>query len=290
MPRIKRRRLRGSITQNNTMDRSKSISRWPDWAKPVLVYGGAVLIISLLIGYGAWLWQSGWPERQSETLTRFFYQKTRDSGFAVRDVLVEGRYQTSSADILASLGVKTGSAIFAFDPTLAHSRLMQLPWIEKAVVERRLPDKIYIQLTERKPVARWQREKKISLIDANGKELPDSNQPDFAKLPLLVGADANNHASTFLTILQRYPLITLALKAAVRVGERRWDLHLLPKTVAKLPENNLDAALERLARLIQDQRFLERNIATIDLRMLPDRIIIEENTPTASTAGKEDKP
>ena len=63
-----------------------------------------------------------------------------------------------------------------------------------------------------------------------------------------------------------YPDVTDKMTAAVRVSERRWDMHLQPKIVAQLPENGLDRALKRLSDLITEQKILERDVAAIDLR------------------------
>ena len=56
------------------------------------------------------------------------------------------------------------------------------------------------------------------------------------------------------------------MTAAVRVGERRWDIHLQPKVVARMPEQNMDHALDLLSGLITEQKILERDITAIDLR------------------------
>jgi cell division protein FtsQ len=58
------------------------------------------------------------------------------------------------------------------------------------------------------------------------------------------------------------------------VGERRWDIHLQPKVVARLPEINMTRALSRLSDLIVDQKILERDIVAIDLRD-PSKLVIE---------------
>jgi cell division protein FtsQ len=73
------------------------------------------------------------------------------------------------------------------------------------------------------------------------------------------------------------------MTAAVRVSERRWDLHVQPRVIVKLPETNVDAALKRLSGLITDQKILERDIVGIDLRM-PDRYVIEPGTSAPANA------
>ena len=290
MPRLKRRRLRGSVTQNSFATRQAAHRDHASWLQPVMRLGLLMVAGCLVIGLVAWLFRTGWPERQMAALGQTAVNLTRGAGLAVRDVLVEGREQTRQDDVLAALQVKTGAPLLAFDPEAAQQRMLQLPWVAAAIIERRLPDTIYVRMTERVPLARWQRDGKIVLIDASGRELPGADLSQFAKLPLVVGTDAHRHAAEFLTLLQRHPLTALAMQAAVRVSERRWDLYLQPKVIVRLPEKNLSAALERLAGLIHDQHLLERSIAAVDLRMLPDRIIIEEATAATAEPKKGAKP
>ncbi len=92
-----------------------------------------------------------------------------------------------------------------------------------------------------------------------------------------------------LTALKDFPSIRQVLKAAVRVGERRWNLHLQPGMIARLPEDGMAAALKRLAYLIQEQKVLERNIVAIDLRQT-DRFFIEPGNPASVSITGESHP
>ena len=65
------------------------------------------------------------------------------------------------------------------------------------------------------------------------------------------------------------------VKAAVRVGGRRWNLRLKGGIDVRLPENNTAAAWTRLAKYEKSHQVLERNIRILDLR-IPDRLIVRE--------------
>jgi len=65
------------------------------------------------------------------------------------------------------------------------------------------------------------------------------------------------------------------VKAAVRVGGRRWNLRLKGGIDVRLPENNTAAAWNRLAKYEKSHQVLERNIRILDLR-IPDRLIVRE--------------
>ncbi|MBV8060368.1 MAG: FtsQ-type POTRA domain-containing protein [Alphaproteobacteria bacterium] len=282
MKRKKQPALRGSITQNTMRLSARTPTAGASVVTRVSAVGGSAL---LLLGLGWWLWHIGWPQHQVEKAVNAVLQTTKHMGFAVHDVVVEGRQQTGREALTSALETEAGAPILGFNPGEAEQRIAKLPWVESVVIERHLPDTLQVHLTERQPLARWQHEGQISVIDINGHELPDAKLDSFGQLPLLVGGGAPQEARDLITMLSLYPHITEKMTAAVRVGDRRWDLHLQPRVVAKLPEANQAAALKRLDEMVVAQKILERDVVTIDLR-LPDRLIIEPgaSAPT-NTSG-----
>jgi cell division protein FtsQ len=82
------------------------------------------------------------------------------------------------------------------------------------------------------------------------------------------------------------------VKAAVRVGERRWNLRLANGVEVRLPEEGAEAALAELVRLDAKDNVLARDIKAIDLRF-PDRFIVKLPqgspliTPAQRAPGRE---
>ena len=66
------------------------------------------------------------------------------------------------------------------------------------------------------------------------------------------------------------------VKAAVRVGGRRWNLRLEGDIDVRLPELDTAAAWARLAEYEKTHRVLERDVQVLDLRQ-PDRLIVRKN-------------
>jgi cell division protein FtsQ len=92
-------------------------------------------------------------------------------------------------------------------------------------------------------------------------------------LPLVVGRGAQRQANEFLGILDRYPDIRSMLRASVMVAERRWNLRLTNGIDVRLPETDVEGALDRLIKLDHDKKLLSRDITMVDLR-LPDRVSV----------------
>jgi len=276
--------LRGSVTQNTAAVRmrAKEATRFA----LLIRYGvltASLFIVALLV---IWLWHIGWPQKQGEKLVDMGLHTTQKMQFAVKDIIVEGRQQVNKDALLTALGTASGAPILSFDAKEAQSRIAKLPWVATAIVERRLPDTIIVRLVERRPIARWQHDGKTVIIDTEGGELSEATLDQFADLPLVVGSDAAGQAQHLLNILSDYPSITQHMMAAVRVGERRWDIHLQPKAIAKLPEKDVPRALSRLTDLINDQKILERDIVTIDLRE-PNKLFLEPGSPSADHGASD---
>jgi len=69
---------------------------------------------------------------------------------------------------------------------LRRSQLEQIPWIESATVERILPNRIRIELTERTPIAFVRNGDEVALIDPHGVILDRPRDADF-QFPIVSG-------------------------------------------------------------------------------------------------------
>jgi cell division protein FtsQ len=199
--------------------------------------------------------------------------RTAAFGLRVADIRVEGRATTDRETILAALGADMGTPILAVDPGRAERRLEALPWVSSAVIERRLPDTIYVRLVERRPLALWQHNGKLQLIDDAGIVIPVARIDRFAKLPLVVGPDAPTEAASLLAILAKEPDLERRVTAAVRVGGRRWNLRVDGRIDVLLPADDAAGAWAALAHIERSSAILDRDVEAVDMR-LPDRLVV----------------
>jgi cell division protein FtsQ len=197
-------------------------------------------------------------------------------GLVVADVKVEGRETTDRETILTALGARPGTPILAMSPRRAKEQLETLPWVRSAVVERRLPDTLYVHLVERKPLALWQHGGKIELIDREGAVIPVTRLDRFAKLPMVVGESAAARAADLLDMLATEPDLASRVSAAIRVGDRRWNLRIDNAIDILLPGDAAATAWTQLARLERSSAILKRDVQVVDVR-LPDRLVLRVN-------------
>ena len=247
------------------------------------------IVLSLGLAGAAALGLIPWLPRIGHAIEAWYIGRTAALGLRVADIRVEGGATTDRATILVALGARLGTPILAVDPARAERRLEALPWVESAVIERRLPDTLAVRLVERKPLALWQHDGKIQLIDETGSVIPVSQLNRFAKLPLVVGPDAASHAARLLAMLAKEPDIAARVTAAVRVGDRRWNLRIDGKFDVLLPADDAAAAWAALAHLERSSAILDREVEAIDMR-LPDRLVVrvvpQPPKPTAPAPGK----
>lgn len=198
-------------------------------------------------------------------------------GLPVQQVIIEGRGKTPEPLLRAALGVSPGDKLLGFSLEAARARIEQLAWVQHATVERRLPGTIVVTLLERRPYAVWQSGGKFVLIDRLGQLVaeqdPAKDATAFATLPLVVGPGAPEAAAALLDQLAAYPELRSRVVAAVRVGERRWNLRLHNGADVMLPEGAEAPALAKLMELQSSQQLLDRPLQTVDMR-LGDRLVV----------------
>ena len=196
------------------------------------------------------------------------------AGFRITSVAINGRKQLSQDEVLAIGGVNGRSSLLFLDAAAVREKLKADAWISDATVLKLYPGQLRIDITERAPFALWQHGGHLFVISEDGAVLQKYVADRFVRLPLVVGEGAANHARDFLALLGRYPQVKAVTKAAIFVGERRWNLLLNGGIEVRLPENDVSNALVYLSNLDRDEHLFSKDIVAIDLR-LADRLIVQ---------------
>lgn len=267
MPRMNRS-PRNSV--NDRPARLKLLLRRQKWLlRPAVFVALPLLAVLVLAG----LVHSSAPRGSIESFRERIGNLTAFAGLRINKIEIEGRANTPEPLLLAALGVHTGESILGFSLNAARDRIETLSWIKQATVERRLPDTIVVNIEERRPFAIWQNNNKFVLIDRNGQTVGHEDVGAFRHLPLVVGPGAPQAAAALIDALTARPQLQHYVAAAVRVGQRRWNLRLTNGADVMLPEGREVAALDRLMELQQGHDLLDRPLVAIDMR-LPDRLVL----------------
>lgn len=228
------------------------------------LFGFLALYIALAAGFGTWLADEV-DDRTRASLVAV--------GLSVEQIRVEGRNRADLDDVRKAIGIIQGDSILHYDIEGARERLEKIEWIEDARVIRFLPRTIHVVLRERSPVAIWQLDGKLQLVDARGTVIDEFSDKVAADLPLIVGPGAPQHASDLFATLAGYPTIRDNFAAAIRVADRRWNIRLTNGVEINLPADNIQVALARIVKYDDENDLLRQEIKSIDMR-LPDRVYL----------------
>jgi len=190
------------------------------------------------------------------------------AGFTLSRVEITGAHRVSRLAIYNVAFDQDSMAMPLVDLRATRERLLRFGWIREARVSRRLPDTLVIDVIERQPVAIWQNNQQLSLIDRDGVILEAVRVDHMPDLPLVIGPAANRHIAGFDSLLQAAPRLRAQIAGATWVGERRWDIHFQSGEWLALPEGNEEArrAIGRFAMMDQQDPLLGRGFARIDMR------------------------
>ncbi|MBZ0230675.1 MAG: FtsQ-type POTRA domain-containing protein [Bauldia sp.] len=194
------------------------------------------------------------------------------SGLAIDEVQITGQSETSEVDVLDRLAMGPFPSLVTFDVESARERIEALPWVDQATIRKLYPDTLQVAIAERQPFAIWQDGSGVALIDRSGRKLSTVIGERYARLPMVVGADADKRVDEFVRMIDGVPSLKPRIKAGVLISNRRWNIVLDSGVELLLPANDPADALVQVVALDDGSSILSREIAAIDLR-LPSRLV-----------------
>jgi cell division protein FtsQ len=267
----------------NSGQRKKNPRTFRVYFENFKLIGSLVLTITLL-GVGTF---SDYPSQIYHALLQGIYNKSAKIGFKLEEIVVQGRSKTEQEALLKALNIKRGDAILAIDLETLRFEIEKLEWVRSATVIRQLPNILYIKITERNPIAIWQNNQKLYLVDEDSTPIyTDSNIQNYGKLPIVVGEGAPAKTPEIVKTVKEYPKIFENLQALCRIRERRWNIFLTSGMVVKLSDENLKEGLNNLEKLLNENRITD-SVKEIDLRP-KDRFFVKV-TPEVVTNIKNSR-
>lgn len=235
----------------------------------------AAVVCAAIGGTAAFAPVSSFFAEKTATADFWIQQAALGAGLRLNEIFVRGRKKTPQKEILDCLAAEQGMPLTAVDLSAARDRIRRLPWVKTVEIERRLPHVLSVNITERKAIAVYQKNKIYRPVDEDG-QIIETTVRRLDGLILLVGEEAPENAPDLLAFLKEEPDLFLRVRSAERIGKRRWNIHLDDTEqgiVIRLPETDPAAEWSRLARLNKSQKLLERDITMVDLRQ-PDKLIV----------------
>ncbi|MCE1236822.1 MAG: cell division protein FtsQ/DivIB [Hyphomicrobiales bacterium] len=211
---------------------------------------------------------------------------TAGMGFSVASIEIRGLSEADSTEISDRIDVTQTSSLLMVDADRARTRIAEIPWVADVEVKKLYPNRIVVDLTERKPFALWQDDGKVRVVDRNGAVMSEVLETRNAGLPLIVGQGANGRVEEAVALMNAQPSLRPRIRAAVLVAERRWNLITVDGVEVLLPEENPGAALQRVADLQASKKLLDRDLVVVDLRV-PDRLFVRLSDAAADARREQ---
>jgi len=209
-------------------------------------------------------------------------------------------------EIIGMTGLKEGVNIFTVNISKVRETLVQVPQIETAEVERVMPDKIIILISERQPIA-WVAEKRDEdptavqagsfLMDARGVLFKSKQQrPEYFHLPVIFGVQTSGlEAGQVLQLPEiRAALDLIRLNCSDSAMQTRFQatgidvsngycLVVTDRNHAQITFalDHIDVQLDTLLRLLDNIEQSKRELQTVNLmvqRNIPVTFVSNDRT------------
>lgn len=126
------------------------------------------------------------------------------SYFEIKEISVRGVKELTEKDILALAKIKSHSNILAVNTDAVAGRIAANPWVKHIYIGRELPNRLVLDVRERKPVALMKEAGNFYLIDGGGFVFKKLSKGDEVDLAIITGVNVQSKVKT--------PLFTEALK------------------------------------------------------------------------------
>jgi cell division protein FtsQ len=239
-------------------------------------HGFLILLVLGFLVHTLWSWYEGNAESLKDQVEEKMLSLSASAGLTLKNVYISGQYNLKTEDIVKAIALKEGEPILSISLPDLKARVQALGWVKEVTIERQLPHTLHVRITERRPVAIWQKEGELQLVDIDGNIITkgvSGQRENFANLPILVGEDAYQYAGMLFGFLLKDRPLFDQVSAIIRVGGRRWNVRLKNNIEIKLPEKQPDAAWAYLIKLNNEKGLLKKDIHVVDLR-LKDRVFI----------------
>ncbi len=182
-------------------------------------------------------------------------------------ITIEGPFQRVSAlQIEAAISDALTDGFFSADLHAIRDAVSALPWIDRAVVARRWPDRLQITVTEQVPAATWGER---GLLNTRGELFVTDARHVPAELPRLSGPDGQSAvvAARYLDMREKLLPVGLDVRRVEVDARGAWEITLGNGIEVRLGRRAVD---ERIGLFLDVAAMLVANrageIAYVDMR------------------------
>lgn len=203
--------------------------------------------------------------------------------FQLEEVVISGCGRVTEKEIAALAGVKHFQNILAINLEETARRIRINPWVEDVELERELPDKLVIKVSEKRPIALIKKDGDIYFVDSDGVMFEKLGKRENADIPILTGFDKNadllKKSTELIACLSSRDMFPKISDVSEIRGEDIFGFSLVTNggLCIELGFENYREKLERLKSVMADLavKNLDRGFLHINLRD-PGRVIVQK--------------
>lgn len=211
--------------------------------------------------------------------------------FELSEVRIEPTLQVTTEEIAQALSALEGRHLLGLTLADVESLLSDNPWIEGAAIRKELPDRLVVEVRERKPVALLRRDEGLFYVDRTGFVIEPYDPAGPVDLPLLSlapGAPLEvGRALVVATTFDRHaPGGAVGLSEVELLGLDDFRIHsaALPFPVL-VSGKEVKTQLEKLEKLLPEINRRFPSVAAVDLRF-SRQIVVQPAVEPRSQEGR----
>jgi len=238
-----------------------------------------IVVISFILVIAVNIYKPKLADQIENKFTGYFYSYLKLNNLNYSKITISGNKRIKNEEIIAIIENFDNSKFFESKSdnefisnikNLIDEMKIKLPWLDKIIIKRTMPDILNIEIEEYQPFAIWLSEDKKFIIDKDGNQIPFLDEyeesQEFKNMIILSGKGANQNAKSLFNILAINSQISQEIYSANWVGNRRWDIRFYDGLIVKLPEIEISRAWQDLIKFYEVFKS-DKAIKSIDLRI-----------------------
>jgi len=208
-----------------------------------------------------------------QTTKNNIVEQTKKSEIVLKQIKINGLKNLKGEELVKSLPIKIGQAMIEINIKELQEKIKENPWVKDVSIFANYPNIIEINIVEKTPVGKINKQGDFYLIDINGDELAKEDEKNPKNLPVFFVDENKKSIEGIIKEMEKQPYFYDNWAKAILVGDRRFDIYLKSGMKIMLPKENVSLALERLNELRLKGDLLEYKIDYVDLRFEKKLII-----------------
>ncbi|KUJ74738.1 hypothetical protein AVO42_04940 [Thiomicrospira sp. XS5] len=189
------------------------------------------------------------------------------------------------AEIEALVSPYVGQSFWRIDLERLHADILHLDWVYKVKVKRRWPNKLILEITEQKPVARWSED---GLLNQEGDIFYPYDIDSFQRMVVLDGSAIQSRAllQKLQVFQDAFSRLDWTIDSMMAQPDGVWRIHFLSGATLLLDNEDWQGKLDRFIRAYpKTQQDLRKFAHVFDLRY-SNGFVIKQKTPQSRPASE----